>query len=137
MSWHYLAVRKQQGVDLWIEIHEVYLDRAGRIEFWTEDSRSVRGNDLDDLVRGLRHMLYDVARWDVVAEAALRAGARLTPRRSIAVDAPVRELVRALGSLGRTRDLHAALVGRLLERQASRRRRGVRAGRRRIPITVL
>jgi hypothetical protein len=137
MSWHYLAVRKRQGVDWWVEIHEIYLDRAGRIDLWTENPRSVGGNDLDDLVLGLRHMLYDVVRWGVVEEAALRAGARLTPRRSIASDAPVHELISALRSLGRTRDLHAELVGRLLERQVRRRRRGGRAGRRRIPVTVL
>jgi len=132
-KWHNVAVRKRSGVETWLELHEVFLDRAGRIQFWTEEPNVPRGTDVADLVLGMRHALYDVVRWGAVEETDLRTGMRLTLRREIATDASTVELIKALRSFARTRDLYERLLERLQERNARRARIGAPFGRR-IPV---
>jgi hypothetical protein len=129
-KWHYVAVRKRSGGEIWLELHELFLDQAGRIQFRTEDPIVPRGTDVDDLVVGIRHALCDVVRWGAVDEAELRPGVRLTPRREIPTDASAVELVKALRSVARTRNLRETLLERLQERQVRRARIGAPFGRR-------
>jgi hypothetical protein len=71
-----------------------------------------------------------VVRWGAVDEAELRPGVRLTPRREIPTDASAVELVKALRSVARTRNLRETLLERLQERQVRRARIGAPFGRR-------
>jgi hypothetical protein len=71
-----------------------------------------------------------VVRWGAVDEAELRPGVRLTPRREIPTDASAVELVKALRSVARTRNLREILLERLQERQVRRARIGAPFGRR-------
>ncbi len=71
-----------------------------------------------------------MVRWGAVDEAELRPGVRLTPRREIPTDASAVELVKALRSVARTRNLREILLERLQERQVRRARIGAPFGRR-------
>jgi len=62
MSWNYRVMKRKtkdtnEEIVEFLEIHEVYYDSEGSIEWYTKNGVSVGGSDLGELRADLAHML--------------------------------------------------------------------------------
>ena len=79
-SWRYQAVYIERDIGknekyLEYSICEVYLDKDGKLEMWTEDHKmSPYGNTLKELKGDLKFMLDDVRKWKPVDFNSLQVG---------------------------------------------------------------
>ena len=82
MSWRYQPVwRDDPASGRSYSLCEVYLDRHGRLDHWTECAAiPASGEDLGDLIGDLRHMLEDAEEWEPVRFASLMVGMRFKRR---------------------------------------------------------
>jgi len=79
-GWRYQAVYVERNIEeneksLEFSICEVYLDKDGKLEMWTEDSKmSPFGNSIDELTNDLQFMINDVQKWKPVPFNSLQVG---------------------------------------------------------------
>ena len=79
-SWRYQAVYIEHDTgknkkDREYSICEIYLDKDGRLENWTESpSIAPGGVTFEELTGDIRFMLDDVSKWEAVAFESLRVG---------------------------------------------------------------
>lgn len=76
MSWRYQPVWVDHGEERVFSLCEVYLDKDGRLEGWTEKPvmEAIGIDDVQDLRGCLAQMLADSYRWKPVAFSSLKVG---------------------------------------------------------------
>jgi len=68
MSWNYRIIRHETNDEVWYAVHEVYYDKDGTLNGWTEDPVRFGGNDREDLLKGLAMALRDCRELPVLEE---------------------------------------------------------------------
>jgi len=76
MSWRYQPVWVDHGEERVFSLCEVYIDKDGRLEGWTEKPvmEAIGIDDAQDLRDCLAQMLADSYRWKPVAFSSLKVG---------------------------------------------------------------
>lgn len=64
-------MRKASELGDYLEIHEVFLDRDGVIHSYTADSIKPCGEDEDELLWELKHMMDDIIEYGVIDQGDL------------------------------------------------------------------
>ena len=74
-TWHYLAVFVEHGSERTYSFCEVFRDKHGRVEGWTQSHDiAPSGSSIAELTGDLHHMLNDATRWEPVRFSDLTAG---------------------------------------------------------------
>jgi hypothetical protein len=63
-TWNFRIIKHNLPTEpeVWFGLHEVYADKKGRIEGWTEQPILV-GDSIEDIAKELNHMVDDVRRF--------------------------------------------------------------------------
>ena len=57
MSWNHRVMKSKDGDDDYYQIHEVYYDKDGKVDGYTDRGTSPCGNSLQELKEDLERML--------------------------------------------------------------------------------
>ena len=53
-TWNYRVMAHEEGEDIWFQVHEVYYDKNGKPNSYTEEAATSGGFNIDELVEDER-----------------------------------------------------------------------------------
>lgn len=59
MHWIYRIIKHDKSKPVYFAVHEVYYDDKGRIENWTADPINAIGDNKQEVLKTLKHMIED------------------------------------------------------------------------------
>lgn len=71
MTWNYRIIHHDKSDYPDFAIHEVFYDKDGKVESWTEHPIDVSGESNAEIVRVLKMMLKDVSKYPVLVESQI------------------------------------------------------------------
>ncbi len=79
MTWRYQPIIYRRRYRLC----EVYLDKTGKLENWSDPVHGPEGENIADLIEDIGHMLRDARRWKPVKFKDLKPGMKFQSAKNV------------------------------------------------------